>query len=118
MRTSFAGSSRINCGSESSNTLMTGLPRGICALRATFATPSPRRVAINLKDSTSSSTRNNGLDFKTARASLGETKDGSRDGEQRRYFSSEVAEKMRKLCGRATIANLRWLKSLDRPDPE
>jgi hypothetical protein len=55
--------------------------------------------------------------FKTARASLGETKDGIRDGRQRGYFSSDVAEQMTNLCGRAMIANLRWLKSLDRPDP-
>jgi four helix bundle protein len=56
--------------------------------------------------------------FKTARGSLGETKDGIRDGWQRGYFSLELAEEMRSLCGRAMIANLRWLRSLDRPDPE
>ena len=43
--------------------------------------------------------------FNTARSSLAEVKDGIRDGLQRGYFSDDVA-------------NLRYLKSLDRPDPE
>ena len=88
------------------------------------------RFTSNLRDAIASACRNQSEGFykfkhkeqrpyfKTARASLGETKDGIRDGQQRHYFSDEVAEEMRKLCGRAMIANLRWLKSLDRPDPE
>ena len=56
--------------------------------------------------------------FNTARASLGETQDGIEDGRQRGYFSVNVAKQMDALCGRAMIANLRWLKSLDRPDPD
>ena len=56
--------------------------------------------------------------FVTARASLGETLDGIEDGRERGYFSTALAKRMEKLCGRAMIANLRWLKSLDRPDPD
>lgn len=87
------------------------------------------RFISNLRDAISSACRNQAEGFykfkhkeqrpyfKTARASLGETKDGIRDGCQRGYFSPDVAEEMRNLCGRAMIANLRWLKSLERPDP-
>jgi four helix bundle protein len=56
--------------------------------------------------------------FNTARASLGETLDGIEDGRERGHFSAEMAKRMTALCGRAMIANLRWLQSLDRPDPE
>src|SRR5688572_15797292 len=71
------------------------------------------RFTSNLRDAISSACRNQSEGFykyrhkeqkpyfKTARASLGETKDGIRDGLQRRYFSPEAAEKMRNLCGRA-----------------
>ena len=87
------------------------------------------RFTSNLRDAISSACRNQAEGFykfrhkeqrpyfKTARASLGETKDGIRDGRQRGYFAAELAERMTSLCGRAMIANLRWLKSLDRPDP-
>jgi four helix bundle protein len=88
------------------------------------------RFTSNLRDAVSSACRNQSEGFykfrhkeqkpyfKTARASLGETKDGIRDGQQRGYFSAETAAAMTKLCGRAMIANLRWLQSLDRPDPK
>jgi len=36
----------------------------------------------------------------------------------RGYFSADLAEQMNNLCGRAMIATLRWLRSLDRPDPQ
>jgi four helix bundle protein len=87
------------------------------------------RFTSNLRDAIASACRNQAEGFyrfrhreqrpffRTARASLGETKDGIRDGCQRGYFSREVADEMTSLCGRAMIANLRWLKSLDRPDP-
>jgi four helix bundle protein len=55
--------------------------------------------------------------FVTARSSLGEVLDGILDGRERGHFSRELATRMEKLCGRAMIANLRWLQSLDRPDP-
>ena len=55
--------------------------------------------------------------FRTARASLAEVKDGIRDGRQRGHFTESIANEMAALCARATIANLRYLKSLDRPDP-
>ena len=88
------------------------------------------RFTSNLRDAISSACRNQSEGFykykhrqqrpyfNTARASLGETKDGIEDGRQRGYFSEEVARHMDALCGRAMIANLRWLKSLDRPDPD
>jgi len=88
------------------------------------------RFTSNLRDAISSACRNQAEGFykfkhreqrpyfRTARASLGEVKDGIRDGRQRGHFSPELAEEMTKLCGRAMIANLRWLKSLDRPDPK
>jgi len=88
------------------------------------------RFTSNLRDAISSACRNQSEGFykfrhreqkpyfRTARASLGETKDGIRDGGQRGYFSPALADEMTKLCGRAMIANLRWLKSLDRPDPK
>jgi len=56
--------------------------------------------------------------FNTARSSLAEVKDGIRDGRQRGYFSDDVAKEMYTLRRRADVANLRYLKSLDRPDPE
>jgi four helix bundle protein len=56
--------------------------------------------------------------FTTARSSLAEVKDGIRDGRQRGYFSEDVAKEMYTLRRRADVANLRYLKSLDRPDPE
>ena len=55
--------------------------------------------------------------FKTARSSLAEVKDCIRDGLLRGHFTAELAKKLTALCGRASIANLRYLKSLDRPDP-
>lgn len=55
--------------------------------------------------------------FRTARSSLAEVKDCIRDGRQRGHFSEEVANEMFALHRRADIANLRYLKSLDRPDP-
>src|SRR6266851_4909904 len=88
------------------------------------------RFTSNLRDAIASACRNQSEGFykykhkpqrpffSTARASLGETKDGIEDGRQRGYFSAELAKRLEKLCGRAMIANLRWLKSLDRPDPE
>ena len=88
------------------------------------------RFTSNLRDAIGSACRNQSEGFykykhkpqrpyfNTARASLGETKDGIEDGRQRGYFSTELAKQMDALCGRAMIANLRWLKSLDRPDPE
>jgi len=55
--------------------------------------------------------------FKTARASLAETEDCILDGRQRGHFSEEAADEMNALCRRAIVANLRYLQSLDRPDP-
>jgi four helix bundle protein len=87
------------------------------------------RFTGNLRDAIASACRNQSEGFykykhrqqrpffNTARGSLGETKDGIEDGRQRGYFSADVAKQMDALCGRAMIANLRWLKSLDRPDP-
>ena len=87
------------------------------------------RFTGNLRDAISSVCRNQAEGFakylhkpqkpffKTARSSLAEVQDGIRDGHQRGYFSVSIAEKMGSLCHRASIANLRYLKSLDRPDP-
>ena len=55
--------------------------------------------------------------FVTARSSLAEVKDGIRDGHQREYFTDDVADEMYALHRRADVANLRYLESLDRPDP-
>jgi four helix bundle protein len=55
--------------------------------------------------------------FKTARSSLAEVKDCIRDGRLRGHFTDKLADEMTALCGRASIANLRYLKSLNRPDP-
>ena len=87
------------------------------------------RFTSNLRDAISSVCRNQSEGFakfyhrpqkpyfKTARSSLAEVKDGIRDGCQRGHFTNEVADEMTALCGRASIANLRYLKALDRPDP-
>jgi four helix bundle protein len=87
------------------------------------------RFTSNLRDAIASACRNQSEGFhkykhsqqrpyfNTAQGSLGETKDGIIDGLERGYFSPELAERMQKLCKRAMGANLRWLKSLDRPDP-
>ena len=56
--------------------------------------------------------------FNTARSSLAEVKDGIRDGTKRRHFTEAIAEEMYSLHRRADIANLRYLQSLDRPDPK
>jgi four helix bundle protein len=89
-----------------------------------------RRFTTNLRDAIASACRNQSEGFykywhrqqrpyfNTARASLGETMDGIEDGRERGYFSTELAARMERLCGRAMIANLRWLLSLNRPDPE
>jgi four helix bundle protein len=88
------------------------------------------RFADNLRDAISSVCRNQSEGFakykhrpqkpyfNTARSSLAEVKDGIRDGRQRGHFSEDVAEAMYALHRRADVANLRYLKSLDRPDPE
>ena len=55
--------------------------------------------------------------FNTARSSLAEVKDGIRDGRLRGHFSEQVAEEMATLWRRADVTNLRYLRSLDRPDP-
>jgi four helix bundle protein len=55
--------------------------------------------------------------FNTARSSLAEVKDCIRDGGQRGHFSETVADEMYSLHRRADIANLRYLQSLNRPDP-
>ncbi len=94
-------------------------------------TPAGRdfRFASNLRDAIASACRNQSEGFykfkhkemrpyfNTARASLGETKDGITDGAERNYFSPDVAAQMRSLCRRAAVANLRFLKSLNRADP-
>ena len=56
--------------------------------------------------------------FNTARSSLKETEDGIRDGQLRGHFSEDVVKEMNDLCDRASSANLRYLQSLERPDPE
>ena len=88
------------------------------------------RFTSNLRDAIASACRNQSEGFykykhrqqrpffNTARGSLGETKDGIEDGRERGHFSEDTAKRMDRLCGRAMIANLRWLHSLDRPDPE
>jgi four helix bundle protein len=88
-----------------------------------------QRFTTNLRDAISSACRNQSEGFykykhreqrpyfNTARGSLGETKDGIEEGRQRGYFSTELACEMDGLCGRAMIANLRWIQSLKRPDP-
>jgi len=88
------------------------------------------RFTNNLRDAISSACRNQAEGFyrykhrqqrpffNTARGSLGETLDGIEDARQRGYVSTETAKAMDQLFGRAMIANLRYLRSLDRPDPE
>ena len=88
------------------------------------------RFTSNLRDAISSACRNQAEGFNKyrhrqqrpffniAQGSLGETKDGIIDGVERGYFSPDLAERMQRLCKRAMSANLGWLKSLDRPDPE
>ena len=56
--------------------------------------------------------------FTTARSSLAEVRDCIRDGHLRGHFSEPVREEMLTLCKRAAAANLGYLKSLDRPDPD
>jgi four helix bundle protein len=95
-------------------------------------TPAARdyRFTSNLRDAIASACRNQSEGFykykhrqqrpffNTARGSLGETKDGIEDGRERGHFSEDITKRMDRLCGRAMTANLRWLHSLDRPDPE
>ena len=95
-------------------------------------TPAARdsRFTTNLRDAIGSACRNQSEGFykfkhrqmrpffNTARGSLGETKDGIKEGCDRQYFTAQVAEEMLSLCRRAMVANLRFLRSLDRPDPD
>ena len=95
-------------------------------------TPASRdhRFTINLRDAVASGCRNQAEGFykywhseqrpffKTARGSLGETKDGIQEGVERGYFTADVADLMFSLCKRASKANLNWLKSLKRRDPK
>jgi four helix bundle protein len=95
-------------------------------------TPASRdqRFAKNLLDAIASACRNQAEGFykywhseqrplfNIARGSLGETKDGIQEGLDRGFFPPEVAERMFSLCTRAMVANLRWLRSLKRRDPE
>jgi four helix bundle protein len=94
-------------------------------------TPAGRdyRFTSNLRDAISSACRNQAEGFakyrhtsqrpyfNTARSSLKETEDGIRDGQLRGHFSEDVANEMNTLCDRASVANLRYLQSLSRPDP-
>jgi four helix bundle protein len=87
------------------------------------------RFTSNLRDAISSVCRNQAEGFakywhkqerpyfNTAQGALAETSDGIIDGLERGYFTPELASDMQRLCKRATKANLKWLKSLDRPDP-
>jgi four helix bundle protein len=87
------------------------------------------RFTSNLRDAISSVCRNQSEGFakyyhrpqkpyfNTARSSLAEVKDCIRDGYLRGHFTEQLAKDLTALCGRASIANLRYLKSLDRPDP-
>jgi four helix bundle protein len=88
------------------------------------------RFTSNLRDAISSVCRNQSEGFakyyhrpqkpyfKTARSSLAEVKDCIRDGRLRGHFTEALAKEMDALCARASTANLRYLKSLDRPDPK
>lgn len=88
------------------------------------------RFTSNLRDAISSACRNQAEGFakykhrpqkpyfNTARSSLKEVEDGIHDGRLRGYFSQEVTKQMNDLCGRASVANLRCLQSLNRPDPD
>jgi four helix bundle protein len=55
--------------------------------------------------------------FNSARGSLGEILDCIRDGSKRGFFTTAESEEMSNLCGRAMIANLRFLRTLQRKDP-
>jgi len=89
-----------------------------------------RRFTSNFRDAIASACRNQAEGFykyrhsemrpffNTARGSLGETADCIQDGLERGYFTPEAAKQTSDLCGRAMIANLRWLKALQRRDPK
>jgi len=95
-------------------------------------TPAGRdyRFTSNLRDAISSVCRNQAEGFakykhrpqkpyfNAARSSLKETEDGIHDGNLRGHFSEDVTKEMHALCDRASTANLRYLQSLDRPDPD
>ncbi len=87
------------------------------------------RFASNMREAISSVCRNQAEGFakykhkpqkpyfNSARSSLAEIEDCILDGQQRGHFSQQVAAELERLRSRASIANLRYLKSLDRPDP-
>ena len=88
------------------------------------------RFTSNFRDAISSACRNQAEGFakyfhkaqrpyfSTARSSLKEVEDGIHDGHLRGHFSEDTVKEMTALCKRASVANLRYLKSLERPDPE
>lgn len=87
------------------------------------------RFTSNVREAISSACRNQAEGFKkfthrpqkpyfnTARSSLAEVEDCIRDGQLRGHFPPDLAKEMDALCARASIANLRYLQSLDRPGP-
>jgi four helix bundle protein len=95
-------------------------------------TPAGRdfRFTSNIRDAIASACRNQSEGFykyrhtemrpyyNTAQGSLGELKDCLRDGRQRGYFTAEDEREMSELCRRAMNANLKFLKSLRRSDPD
>jgi four helix bundle protein len=95
-------------------------------------TPAARdmRFTSNIRDAIASTCRNQSEGFykfrhsemrpfyNTAQGSLGEIKDCILDARERGYISSDVARDMSRLCRRAMNANLKFLRSLKRPDPD
>jgi four helix bundle protein len=84
------------------------------------------RLTTNLRDAIGSGCRNQAEGFykfkhrqmkpffNTARGSLGETLDCIKEGCDRKYFAPDLAEQILSLCPRTMVANLRFLRSLDR----
>ena len=106
--------------------------RGIIISRTEPGTPASRdlRFTANIRDAVASACRNQSEGFykyrhtemrpffNTAQGSLGEIKDCIEDGRKRKFWSDDEARDMTQLCRRAMNANLKFIHSLRRKDPE
>ena len=106
--------------------------RGLVIARTEPGTPASRdvRFSANIRDAIGSACRNQSEGFykyrhsemrpyyNTAQGSLGEVKDCIEDGRKRKFWSDEDAREMTHLCRRAMNANLKFMRSLKRKDPE
>ena len=100
------------------------LHRAVCEITASGAVARDFRFRDQLRDASASAPRNIAEGFaryrpkefarflQIARGSLAETDWHLQDGLARGYFSADIVQKLRGLCGRTSIAALRLIQYL------